>query len=179
VVTLGARGALVVPADGPVVLQAPPPVQAVDTTGAGDCFTGALGTALARGAEPADAVREAVAAAALSTTGPGARGALPDAAAVRDALPRVPAAVPVDRVADRARWAGSAAARAGQGSRDRVPRPEEDAVTEPERPPRSPERAEGDPSGEQADDDGRTPRAEDPAEGQDVGGGAAADTPGT
>ncbi len=95
VVTLGARGALVVPADGPASLQAPPPVQAVDTTGAGDCFTGALGTALARGAGPADAVREAVVAAALSTTGPGARGALPDAGAVRAALPRVPAAVPV------------------------------------------------------------------------------------
>ncbi len=95
VVTLGARGALVVPADGPASLQAPPPVRAVDTTGAGDCFTGALGTALARGAGTAEAVREAVAAAALSTTGPGARGALPDAGAVRDALPRVPAAGPV------------------------------------------------------------------------------------
>jgi ribokinase len=95
VVTLGARGALVVPADGPASLQAPPRVRAVDTTGAGDCFTGALGTALARGAGPADAVREAVAAAALSTTGPGARGALPDARAVRDVLGGVPAAVPV------------------------------------------------------------------------------------
>ncbi len=95
VVTLGARGALVVPADGPASLQAPPPVRAVDTTGAGDCFTGALGTALARGAGPADAVREAVAAAALSTTGPGARGALPDARAVRGVLGGVPAAVPV------------------------------------------------------------------------------------
>ena len=95
VVTLGARGALVVPADGPAALQAPPRVRAVDTTGAGDCFTGALGTALARGAGPADAVREAVAAAALSTTGPGARGALPDARAVRDVLGGVPAAVPV------------------------------------------------------------------------------------
>jgi ribokinase len=51
-------------------------------------------------------------------------------------------------------------------------------VTEPERPPRSPERAEGDPPGEQSDDSGRTPRAEDPAEGQDVGGGEAADSPG-
>ncbi len=95
VVTLGARGALLVPGDGPARLQAPPAVEAVDTTGAGDCFTGALGAALARGAAPADAVREAVAAAALSTTGPGARGALPDAAAVRDLLPRVPPAVPV------------------------------------------------------------------------------------
>ncbi|MEX5720460.1 PfkB family carbohydrate kinase [Geodermatophilus maliterrae] len=95
VVTLGARGALVVPGDGPVLLQGPPPVEAVDTTGAGDCFTGALGGALARGCDLAGAVREAVAAAALSTTGPGARGALPDAAAVRELLPRVPDAVPV------------------------------------------------------------------------------------
>ncbi|MGY1668298.1 PfkB family carbohydrate kinase [Geodermatophilus sp. SYSU D00696] len=95
VVTLGDRGALLVPGEGPASLQAPPPVEAVDTTGAGDCFTGALGAALARGAEPADAVREAVAAAALSTTGPGARGALPDADAVRTLLPRLPAATPV------------------------------------------------------------------------------------
>ncbi len=94
VVTLGARGALVVPEDGPASLQGPPPVEAVDTTGAGDCFTGALGAALARGADVADAVREAVAAAALSTTGPGARGALPDADAVRALLPRVPGATP-------------------------------------------------------------------------------------
>ncbi|MGY1733412.1 PfkB family carbohydrate kinase [Geodermatophilus sp. SYSU D01045] len=96
VVTVGARGALVVPEDGPVLLQAPPPVEPVDTTGAGDCLCGALGAALARGADLAGAVREAVAAAALSTTGPGARGALPDAAAVRAVLPRVPAATRVD-----------------------------------------------------------------------------------
>ncbi|NEK86124.1 ribokinase [Blastococcus saxobsidens] len=97
VVTLGARGALVVPGDGgPVLLQAPPPVAAVDTTGAGDCFCGALGQALARGAALPEAVRHAVAAAALSTTGPGARGALPDEDAVRSVLPRVPEPTPVD-----------------------------------------------------------------------------------
>jgi ribokinase len=96
VVTLGARGALVVPEDGPVVLQAPPRVEPVDTTGAGDCFCGALAQALAGGAPLVDAVRYAVAAAALSTTGPGARGALPDDAAVQALLPEVPAAVPVD-----------------------------------------------------------------------------------
>jgi ribokinase len=95
VVTLGARGALVVPADGPALLQAPPPVSPVDTTGAGDCFCGALGQALARGADLPGAVRYAVAAAALSTTGPGARGALPDDDAVRAVLDRVPPAVPV------------------------------------------------------------------------------------
>jgi ribokinase len=95
VVTLGARGALVVPAGGPVLVPAPPPVTPLDTTGAGDCFCGALGQALARGADLPEAVRYAVAAAALSTTGPGARGALPDDDAVLALLPRVPAAVPV------------------------------------------------------------------------------------
>ncbi|MGY1720526.1 MULTISPECIES: ribokinase [unclassified Blastococcus] len=95
VVTLGARGALVVPAEGPALLQAPPPVTPVDTTGAGDCFCGALGQALADGAGLPDAVRHAVAAAASSTTGPGARGALPDHDAVRELLLRVPPATPV------------------------------------------------------------------------------------
>jgi len=93
VVTLGARGALVV-GDGAALLQTPPPVDPVDTTGAGDCFTGALGQALAGGADLPGAVRYAVTAAALSTTGPGARGALPDDEAVRGLLPRTPAAVP-------------------------------------------------------------------------------------
>ncbi len=92
VVTLGARGALVVPPDGPVLLQAPPAVTAVDTTGAGDCFCGALAQALATDPDLPAAVRFAVAAAALSTTGPGARGALPDADAVDALLPRVPEA---------------------------------------------------------------------------------------
>ncbi|HEV7188520.1 MAG TPA: ribokinase [Blastococcus sp.] len=96
VVTLGARGALVVPADGEVLHQAPPPVTAVDTTGAGDCFCGALAQALARGEELGTAVRYAVTAAALSTTGAGARGALPDDDAVRALLRQVPDAIPVD-----------------------------------------------------------------------------------
>ncbi|MFD2092929.1 ribokinase [Blastococcus deserti] len=95
VVTLGARGALVVLPEEHPLLQAPPPVTAVDTTGAGDCFCGALAHALAAGTDLPAAVRFAVTAAAISTTGPGARGALPDAAAVRALLPRVPAATPV------------------------------------------------------------------------------------
>ena len=45
---MGARGALVVPASGAPVV-APPPVSVVDTTGAGDCFCGALCVALANG----------------------------------------------------------------------------------------------------------------------------------
>lgn len=96
VVTLGARGALVVPADGgPALLQEPPAVDAVDTTGAGDCFSGALAQGLAGGEELAGAVRYAVAAAALSTTGAGARGALPGDDDVQAVLARVPAATEV------------------------------------------------------------------------------------
>ena len=94
VVTLGARGALVV-TGGQTLLQAPPPVTAVDTTGAGDSFCGALSSALDRGRPLPDAVRYAVTAAALSTTGPGARSALPDDDAVRRLLPRTPAATTV------------------------------------------------------------------------------------
>jgi ribokinase len=96
VVTLGERGALVVPAEGEVLLQAPPPVEPVDTTGAGDCFCGALCSALDRGEPLPEAVRYAVTAAALSTTGPGARGALPDDDAVRALLPRTPQPVALD-----------------------------------------------------------------------------------
>ena len=96
VVTLGGRGALVVPSgDGPAVLQPALAVDAVDTTGAGDCFSGALAQALAGGGDLAGAVRYAVAAAALSTTGPGARGALPGDDDVRAALDRVPPATEV------------------------------------------------------------------------------------
>jgi ribokinase len=92
VVTLGARGALLVPADGPAMLQPAPSVDAVDTTGAGDCFCGALSCALAEGHDLLSAVRSAVAAASVSVTGAGARSALPDAAALAAALLRLPQA---------------------------------------------------------------------------------------
>ncbi|MGY1706755.1 hypothetical protein ACI79C_19480 [Geodermatophilus sp. SYSU D00697] len=49
------------------------------------------------------------------------------------------------------------------------------AQTDPARPPRSAERAEGDPAGEEGTS-GRTPRPDQPAEGEDVPGGGA-DTP--
>ena len=65
-------------------------MQAVDATGAGDAFTGALLNALARGMELADAARFANAAAALSTLGYGAIAPLPSRAAVEDALRLAP-----------------------------------------------------------------------------------------
>ena len=73
VVTVGAGGALL--ADGDALERIPAPrVEAVDTTGAGDAFNGALASALAGGAALADAVREAVAVAAEAVRRPGARG---------------------------------------------------------------------------------------------------------
>ncbi len=48
-------------------------------------------------------------------------------------------------------------------------------MTEPERPPRSPEPAEGADRPGADEPSGRTPRPDEPAEGEDTGGGA--DTP--
>ncbi|MEU5690615.1 ribokinase [Actinosynnema sp. NPDC020468] len=77
IVTLGARGAEV---DGRRV--AAPAVEVVDTTGAGDAFTGALAVGLAGGADPVAAARFAVRVAALSVTARGAQPSYPDRAAV-------------------------------------------------------------------------------------------------
>jgi 2-dehydro-3-deoxygluconokinase len=57
-------------------------VQAIDATGAGDCFDGAFAVRLIAGDDPIAAARYANAAAALATTGYGAVAPLPDHAAV-------------------------------------------------------------------------------------------------
>jgi 2-dehydro-3-deoxygluconokinase len=67
-------------------LSAARAVQAVDATGAGDCFDGSLLARLAAGDTLADAVRYANAAAGLSTLGHGAVAPIPTAAQVRAAL---------------------------------------------------------------------------------------------
>jgi ribokinase len=87
VVTLGERGAVVVEGDGVVELPAYR-VEAVDTTAAGDAFTGALGAGLSRGLPLSDALRRGMAAAALAVTVRGASPSLPTAAAVDDFLAR-------------------------------------------------------------------------------------------
>jgi ribokinase len=56
---------------------AAPSVEAVDTTGAGDCFNGVFAAGLAEGLDAAAAARRAVAAAALSVTKVGAREGMP------------------------------------------------------------------------------------------------------
>ena len=66
------------------------PVEALDTTGAGDTFHGAFALALARGDAWPDVLRFASAAAALCCTRLGARPGLPSAAAVEDLLRRFP-----------------------------------------------------------------------------------------
>ena len=75
-VTLGARGVLVLDGDGAAVLPAPA-VEAVDTTGAGDTFNGALATELAAGRSLHDAAAFALIAAALSVRAAGAREGMP------------------------------------------------------------------------------------------------------
>lgn len=67
-ITLGGRGAALVDPTGTVQEISSVPVRAVDTTGAGDAFCGALAARLAAGAELPEAARWAAAAAALSVT---------------------------------------------------------------------------------------------------------------
>ena len=84
IVTLGARGVLLV-RDGDAELVPAPRVDAVDTTGAGDAFNGALAAELAAGRDVRDATRFAVAAASLSTRAEGAREGMPRRAEVEAA----------------------------------------------------------------------------------------------
>ncbi|MGW3135332.1 ribokinase [Streptomyces sp. NPDC001139] len=77
VVTLGAAGSLYV-ARGAEPLAVPAPqVTAVDSTGAGDTFVGALATALGEERPIREALRWAAAAAALSVQRPGASASMP------------------------------------------------------------------------------------------------------
>jgi ribokinase len=76
VVTLGSRGVVV--ADGDIVKAfAPYEARVVDTTGAGDTFSGALAANLSESRTFTEAVQRAQAAAALSTQASGARTAMP------------------------------------------------------------------------------------------------------
>jgi ribokinase len=79
VITLGGAGAVY--ATGDVVRHVPAPaVAVVDSTGAGDAFTGALAASLCRGDELPDAVRLGVAAGGYAVGRPGAQPSFPLAA---------------------------------------------------------------------------------------------------
>lgn len=86
VVTRGSRGALVARGGELVAEVAAHPVTPVDTTGAGDTFTGVLVARLAAGDTEPDALRAASVAAALATTRAGASPSMPSWAEVAPLL---------------------------------------------------------------------------------------------
>ncbi|MBC3789209.1 ribokinase [Spirosoma utsteinense] len=85
VITLGSRGAYLSTPAGASMIAAPP-VTAVDTTAAGDCFNGALVIAIAEGLDLPDAVAFACKAASISVTRMGAQASIPHRHEV-DSLP--------------------------------------------------------------------------------------------
>ena len=88
-VTLGADGAAFIGHDGTVHRVAAPKVEAIDTTGAGDCFVGAFAYALAAGASEVQAVQLGVNAASLSVTRPGTQTSLPTVEEAKQLLAEV------------------------------------------------------------------------------------------
>lgn len=89
-VTLGSQGSVVLDSlaspGSRVTSVQPTQVHAVDTTGAGDAFTGAVAVRLAAGGALADAAAFASVAAALATTRKGTQAAYPDTADVERRL---------------------------------------------------------------------------------------------
>ncbi len=82
VITLGAKGALAVSEARETLIQSFTPTETVDSTAAGDCFTGALAVRLAEGRSLERAVEFANAAASLSVETAGAQPSLPNRHAV-------------------------------------------------------------------------------------------------
>jgi ribokinase len=82
VVTLGARGAMLFEHRRPPLASAPPAVQAIDTTGAGDAFVGAFAARWAATGDAAGALAWGLAAGALACTVKGAAQACADAARI-------------------------------------------------------------------------------------------------
>jgi ribokinase len=77
VVTRGAEGAVLLEDGVEVARATPPPVEAVDGTGAGDAFTACLVVSLLEGLAREDALRRACAAGALAASRFGAQTSLP------------------------------------------------------------------------------------------------------
>lgn len=86
IVTLGAQGAALYRRGEPELRVAAPIVSAVDATGAGDTFCGALAASLAEGAALDSALRFAVAAASLSVQAHGAVPSIPRREQIEAAL---------------------------------------------------------------------------------------------
>jgi ribokinase len=86
-VTLGKRGVLALVDGKPLVIPGRT-VRAIDTTGAGDCFVGAVAAQLACGKSINDALAYANIAASISVQRMGAAPSMPTAAEVEAVLPR-------------------------------------------------------------------------------------------
>jgi ribokinase len=76
-VTLGARGAILLENGKEVARATPPPIEAVDGTGAGDAFAACLVVSLLQGQPPHDALRRACAAGAVAASRFGAQTSMP------------------------------------------------------------------------------------------------------
>jgi ribokinase len=85
-VTLGAEGAILLEDGEEVARAAPPHVDAVDGTAAGDAFTACLLVSWLEGREPEEALRRACAAGALAASRFGAQPSLPTTAEVDEIL---------------------------------------------------------------------------------------------
>jgi ribokinase len=82
VVTLGDNGAVLISPDGQLTSIATTKVQAVDSTGAGDCFIGSFSYSLGTGADAKSAAEFACRIAAISVTRKGAQSSYPTAAEI-------------------------------------------------------------------------------------------------
>jgi ribokinase len=89
IVTLGSRGAAIVGQDGAITRVPAVPVRAIDTTGAGDAFVGALAYGLAAGFPELTAVRLGIACASDSVTKTGTQSSFATRAGARDILGKV------------------------------------------------------------------------------------------
>ena len=84
--TLGAEGAVLLEDGAEVARAAPPRVDAVDGTAAGDAFTACMMVSLLGGRDREEALRRSCAAGALAASRLGAQASLPTAAEIDDIL---------------------------------------------------------------------------------------------
>ena len=82
--------------DGRVLAVDAMPIEPVDTTGAGDAFTGVLAAALDGGIDLSGALRRAAVGAALACLALGAQESLPTARAIDANLDKLPPARPIE-----------------------------------------------------------------------------------
>ena len=82
IVTLGERGAVLISSQGELTNISTSKVQAIDSTGAGDCFIGSFSYALGSGSSPQEAAQFACRIASISVTRKGAQSSYPSAAEI-------------------------------------------------------------------------------------------------